>query len=458
MLITIAIVFFIVMMVLLVNWRWGIYLIILAGFIQDPVRKIMPDQPVYFSVIVIIVFSICLGLSFAINNNWRIRHITLENPKLEFCLLLYLSYILFSSVFSFFSYGNILVALLGISIYFSPLFSALYANMVFDKYQHISNFVSFYLVCITVTIISIWLSVFGYDLKIFEEIGGGIDIYEHSIRNYLQAHAGILRTSELAAWHLATGACFSLILAIQSRSLFTKVIFTLLTVLCLLTGIFTGRRKMYALFAIFCLTLLLIVVYEAKGKQKSFVFLAICLLIVIVVSLYFTFQQQILVLSFASDYLSRAFTLLGDAFDRLILTVNAFEYTIQRMSIIGTGIGSTGQGLVGYEQIGSNWNAETGLGRLGNELGFIGFIILLAMVIIIIGHIITTNRIIQEHDERLSFFQRALVAFLFANTINYFNAAQAYNDLFVLMILGLTLGCILDLPKIFYYSLSSRQI
>ena len=458
MLITIAIVFFIVMTVLLVNWRWGIYLIILAGFIQDPIRKIIPDQPVYFSVIVIIVFSICLGISFAINNNWRIRYITLENPRLEFCLLIYLGYILFSSIFSFFSYGNVLVALLGISIYFSPVFSAVYANMLFDRYRHITNFVSFYLVCISITILSIWMSVFGYDFKIFEEIGGGIDIYEHTIRNYLEVHAGVLRTSELAAWHLATGACFSLILAVQSRGLLGKAIFTLLTVLCLLTGIFTGRRKMYALFAIFCLTLLLIVVYEAKGKQKSFVFLAVCLLSVIVVTLYFTFQQQILVLSFASDYLSRAFTVLGDSFDRLILTINAFEYTIQRMSFIGTGIGSTGQGLVGYQNIGSNWNAETGLGRLGNELGFIGFIILVVTAAIVFGHIVTTNRIIQQHDERLSFFQRALVAFLFANAINYFNAAQAYNDLFVLMILGLTLGCILDLPKIFYYSLSSRRV
>ena len=457
MLITIAIVFFIVITVLLVNWRWGIYLIILAGFIQDPIRKIMPDQPVYFSVIVIIVFSICLALSIAINNNWRIRHITLENPKLEFCLLIYMGYILFSSIFSFFSYGNILVAVLGISIYFSPVFSAVYANMIFDKYQHISNFVSFYLFCISISIISIWMSVFGYDFLVFEEIGGGIDIYEHTIRNYLEVHAGVLRTSELAAWHLATGACFSLILAVQSRHLLTKSIFTLLTVLSLLTGIFTGRRKMYALFAIFCLTLLLIVVYESKGKQKSFVFLAVCLLVVIVVSLYVTFQQQILVLSFANDYLSRAFTVLGDSFDRLILTFNAFDYTIQRMSFVGTGVGSTGQGLVGYEHIGSNWNAETGLGRLGNELGFIGFIILVATAVIVFGHIITTNRIIQEHDERLSFFQRALVAFLFANAINYFNAAQAYNDLFVLLILGLTLGCVLDLPKVFYFSLSSRR-
>ena len=138
MLITISIVFFMVLAVLLINVRWGIYLIILAGFIQDPIRKIMPDQPVYFSVIVIIVFSICLGLSFAVNSRWRIKHITLENSKLEFCLLIYIAYIAFSSIFSFFNYGSVLVAFLGIAIYFSPVFSAVYANIIFDKYRQIN--------------------------------------------------------------------------------------------------------------------------------------------------------------------------------------------------------------------------------------------------------------------------------------------------------------------------------
>ena len=456
MIFTISIVVFFVLAVLLINWRWGVYLIVLAGFLQDPIRKIIPEQPVYFSVIVIFVFAMCLLLTFVINDKWRVKHLTLENQRMEYCLALYVVFIVFSSFFSFLSYNNLFIAVLGISIYLSPFLAAVYANMVFDKYVHIRNFIVFYLVGIGLVIISIWLSVFGYDFKIFEEIGGGIDIYEHSIHNYLQVHAGIVRTSELSAWHLATGACFSLILAIHSRKFLPKAIYSLLTLACLLTGIFTGRRKMYALFAVFCLMLLLFVIYESKGRQKSFALLSIGLLGVVFVSVYVTFQQQILILSFASDYLSRAFTVIGDAADRITLTINAFEYTLKQMSLVGSGIGTTGQGITEFADITAQWNAESGLGRLGNELGLVGFVILVLTSIVIFVHIISTNRIIEKYDVRLSFFQRALLAYLIANSVNYFTSAQAYNDLFVLLILGLVFGCILNLPKIFYFSLSKR--
>ena len=214
---------------------------------------------------------------------------------------------------------------------------------------------------------------------------------------------------------------------------------------------------MYALFCrVFVLILLLFVIYESKGRQKSFALLSIGLLGVVFVSVYVTFQQQILILSFASDYLSRAFTVIGDAADRITLTINAFEYTLKQMSLVGSGIGTTGQGISEFADITAQWNAESGLGRLGNELGFVGFVILVLTSIVIFVHIISTNRIIEKYDVRLSFFQRALLAYLIANSVNYFTSAQAYNDLFVLLILGLVFGCILNLPKIFYLSLSKK--
>ncbi len=450
MILTIVILVSVCLTVLLVNWRWGIYLIILAGFIQDPVRKIIPEQPVFYSTAVIFVFVLCLGLAVVINNSWRVRHLTLDNPRLELSIGLYGTFVVFSAFYSFFSYGNFTIAAIGITIYLGPIIAAVYASLVFDNYRAVTSFIIFYLSGIALVVLTIFLSVFGFDIKIFEEIGGGIDIYEHSIRGYIEAHAGIIRTSELAAWHLATGACFSLILAIQSKNSLHRLILSLLTVACLLAGVFTGRRKMYALFVIFCLTLLLLVFYESKLKHKSFMAvatIAICLLFIV---LYIVFQNQILLLSFASDYLSRAFTLFGDTADRLAVTANSVNYTLKNIGFIGDGVGSTGQGVSNFSIGRSTWNAETGLGRLGNELGALGLIIFVFMITILFLHISFVNKLIHQHDFQLSFFQRCLMAFLFANAINYFTAAQAYNDLFILLILGLILGCVLAAPKIFY--------
>ena len=46
----------------LLQWRWGLLLCIVTAILQDPMRKITPDQPVFFVVFVGIVFAgACLG-------------------------------------------------------------------------------------------------------------------------------------------------------------------------------------------------------------------------------------------------------------------------------------------------------------------------------------------------------------------------------------------------------------
>ena len=44
------------------EWRWGLLLCLATAILQDPLRKITPDQPVFFVVFVGIVFAAaCLG-------------------------------------------------------------------------------------------------------------------------------------------------------------------------------------------------------------------------------------------------------------------------------------------------------------------------------------------------------------------------------------------------------------
>ena len=44
------------------EWRWGLLLCVVTAILQDPLRKITPDQPVFFVLFVGIVFAgACLG-------------------------------------------------------------------------------------------------------------------------------------------------------------------------------------------------------------------------------------------------------------------------------------------------------------------------------------------------------------------------------------------------------------
>src|SRR5262245_56632454 len=49
-------------MLALMEWRWALLLCVVTAILQDPLRKIVPDQPVVFIVFVGIVFAgACLG-------------------------------------------------------------------------------------------------------------------------------------------------------------------------------------------------------------------------------------------------------------------------------------------------------------------------------------------------------------------------------------------------------------
>src|SRR5688500_8215419 len=47
------------------NWRHGLFLCVVAGFVQDPLRKITPGQPVVLVVFVAFVFAASIVGAFA---------------------------------------------------------------------------------------------------------------------------------------------------------------------------------------------------------------------------------------------------------------------------------------------------------------------------------------------------------------------------------------------------------
>src|SRR5437867_5082953 len=44
-------------LVAFVDWRKGLFALLVVAFLQDPARKLEPDQPVYFVILVGVVFA-----------------------------------------------------------------------------------------------------------------------------------------------------------------------------------------------------------------------------------------------------------------------------------------------------------------------------------------------------------------------------------------------------------------
>src|SRR5258708_6878406 len=99
------------------NWRIGFLLCIIAGCLQDPVRKIVPGEPVYLtSVILIYLGATCLGAYLA-GRRFSLRPIHEWNGSLKNPLLLFMVLVVIQSVVTFIRFGNPILASIGFLAY-----------------------------------------------------------------------------------------------------------------------------------------------------------------------------------------------------------------------------------------------------------------------------------------------------------------------------------------------------
>src|SRR5690349_16846429 len=104
----------------LLDWRQGLLMCVLVGIAQDPLRKLAPNQPVYYVVLVGAIFAIAwiraalvgVPLSPSVIQGWR------TNLKVPFSLFVFL--VLGQALHSFVSYGSALMPLIGLLVWLSP--------------------------------------------------------------------------------------------------------------------------------------------------------------------------------------------------------------------------------------------------------------------------------------------------------------------------------------------------
>jgi hypothetical protein len=124
----------------------------------------------------------------------------------------------------------------------------------------------------------------GVQNPLFKEVGQGLLITGLGEGGTaVQGSSGLWRTSEIAGWHLAAGACFSFILGMTSKNSFHQNIWFFLTIgLTFLTNT-TGRRKALGIVIVFISLFLL---YYSFSSQKNNVFRIVSsIFLVIIISL-----------------------------------------------------------------------------------------------------------------------------------------------------------------------------
>jgi hypothetical protein len=444
----------------MLDWRKGMVMCVLVGIAQDPLRKLAPNQPVYYVLMVGVIFGIAwiraalmrVPLSPSAISGWR------QDLKVPFSLFVF--WVCVQAMHSFARYGSIVMPGIGLLVWLAPIPAVVLAYQFAMRrgVTGVRRWMVLYIITALVSLSGVYLEYAGVKWRSLGEIGEGQIIYD--VGTVLKAYSGFYRASEIAAWHAAAIACFIFILSIGKRATVFRVLvaFALIAMLVSL-GILTGRRKMLVEITVFISIYFFLVAWLQRGLAR----LAMVMLAAGAVGYVFIvgFVAPDLVQSSYSKrmsmengqriegYAARGQSVFADLPARVnAVGVRPVIFAVETFGWLGAGLGTGSQGTNDIAEANNipRWAAEGGLGKVAMELGVPGLVLAVWLLSALARHIRRTllamTRASPQHA-RVSF---GLIAFLLANAATFSVATQAYSDLFVLLILGWCLGYLLAMP------------
>ena len=157
------------------NWRAGLLITVVIGFLQDPIRKITPDQPSTFVGLVLIAFVLTILVIYE-KKQGRIdlRSMFWTVPEILEWIPIYFAVIGAQAMNSFLRFGDIQLMGLGIAFYMAPAVAIWAGYEVGCSPKALQKVIITYLALCSLFAISAWLDFRGLDSVFFQEVGAGI--------------------------------------------------------------------------------------------------------------------------------------------------------------------------------------------------------------------------------------------------------------------------------------------
>jgi hypothetical protein len=454
-------------MLTLVDWRKGLVMCVVVGIAADPLRKLAPNQPVYYVVLVGVVFGAAwiraallrVPLGPSVIHGWS------RNLKTPFSL--FVALVIAQAMHSYVSYGSVVVPGIGLLVWLAPIPAVVlaYQFAVRRGLQGVRQWMAIYVCLALVALSGVYFEYSGVDWQTLGEIGEGQLIYD--VGTVLKAHSGFFRASEIAAWHTAAVACFSFTLLLGKRPTFLRTAMVAGLVAMLVTlGILTGRRKMLMEITIFVATFFFLYAWIQRGAARlAVVIVAIGIAGYIgivgfvspdLVQASYTKTMKMENATRLEGYAVRGKSVFVDlpqrvrdvGIDPVLAAADAFGW-------LGAGLGTGSQGtneIVAQHNI-DRWTSEGGLGKIAMELGIPGLFLVGWLVFALGRHVVQLLFPLVRTSPQHARMAFGFLSFLIANAATFTIATQAYSDLFILLILGWTLGFLLAMP-----TLAARRI
>lgn len=432
-------------LVCLSDWRRGIYVVALAGFLQDPIRKMIPGEPVAFTMIAPVLFGICVLSAILAGEELNLRDLSRFSPVLFLPAVLFVGWVGLSVGTAFLHTSNLILAGIGAMAYLAPIPGLMLGYRFAKAPGDVLNLMMFYVVVAAFFAISLFLETSGVLWATLGSVGEDFVFFPQS-GGMAVLRSGFFRSPEVAGWHIAAAICFLVIVGIARRQDWLFFAFAIVVVALVLPSlVLTGRRKFLVEISMFMAFAAALVTYFRSGAGRLAMVFAIAAVISAVVFYYVSSNE--LPGEWAA-YMDRSASTPSDSGGRLThMTVDMFQYVIRQNGFFGSGAGTGSQGAQhfggGAVLVGAA--AEGGLGKVLAELGVPG-LLLLAWILAAAGVYIWKEARTVRNEENVAALTYGVFAFLAANAIVFTTAHQIFGDVNILILLGLLLGMLFRAP------------
>jgi len=438
------IILFFLLIVSFLDWRKGMFLCILVGFIQDPIRKLTPGHSVYYTTLIVpFIIATLLGL-LQYRKDMRINLLYKLYPKVKLIISIFLLIVIAQAMRTLITTQSVITMGIGLVSYIGPLTGVILAfNYALEK-GNIQHFLSFYLVIGVIFMAGVLFEAMGYKSVLLGSTGGE-HLYAFAPFRIILL-SGLMRAAEISAWHGAMIAMLSVVIFALSPPVWQKYLWLFVAGIALLAVIFTGRRKGIYVFGIFSIIAIMLALYSyAKSWKKYASFIILGCLFFIISFQIITWKDQFI--NFEA-YAERMVSKYGDEtfIDRFMLTtVNSFKWVILRNGVMGAGAGTGSQGAQHFGGIRTGGSAEGGIAKVLAELGVPGLVVVVWLFGIVAQYIWKIITYVLHHKmyESLAI---GLSAILIAYSMDFTIAHQAFGDPFIMLLIGLVIGFTMAIP------------
>ncbi len=432
------------------NWRLGLFLTVVIGFAQDPIRKLTPGQPGAYVGLVLLSFLACALVLW----NQRRRRFDLSlmfpaTPALRSVLVLFLGLVAIQAIHSLLRWGVPTRTLIGVGFYVAPLLG-LWVGFHVGRFQpFLRDLLKLYIFMAAIFGFTALLAYFGFDPPVLKAVGEG-QIIHFRYGFWTEGASGLWRSSDMAAMHLTIASCLAMVLALSGPDGIQRRAWLVLSGLFAVISLLTGRRKAIVQIVVFCGLFLLLVARYGPGRSRQQL-LGLVISAAGLAALVLVLDPSEFMGADFGEYLTRAGTAQGDIWDRFsMLGLSAAQRGIDISGGIGLGVGTLAQtgssGVAGIRGAGFAFVSESGLGKVIAELGWPGIVILLMLAWGVIRSFYYSLRMMKYESHSIATLRMGLSAFALSNLPFFSAAAGVYGDPFVLIIFGLSLGSIFAVP------------